>query len=217
MAVDKQRLKITEIFFSLQGEASTVGIPTVFIRLTGCPLRCQYCDTTYAFTGGQWMTFDEIIKTVKSYKTNYITVTGGEPLAQSQCIALLKSLCDLGYRVSIETSGALDIKDIDSRVSKVMDLKTPGSKEMSKNKYENIHYLTENDEVKFVICSEADYEWSKKIVDDYKLSDLCSVLFSPSFEEQNATQLAEWIIRDQLAVRFQTQLHKTLWGNVAGK
>jgi len=217
MSVDNKRLKITEIFFSLQGESRTVGMPTVFVRLTGCPLRCQYCDTAYAFTGGQWMAFDEIIKVIKSYETNYITVTGGEPLAQSQCLDLLKSLCDLDYQVSIETSGALDISDVDQRVSKVMDIKTPGSKEESKNKLGNIEYLTQNDEVKFVICNEADYEWSRKMVDDYQLSDKCGVLFSPSHDEQNATQLAEWVLRDQLSVRMQVQLHKYLWGNVAGK
>lgn len=217
MVVDKKRLKITEIFFSLQGESRTVGLPTVFVRLTGCPLRCQYCDTTYAFTGGQWMSFDEIIDAIKLYKTRYITVTGGEPLAQSQCVDLLKILCDLDYCVSIETSGALDVSGIDSRVSKVMDLKTPDSKEMSKNRLENIDYLTKNDEVKFVICSEADYEWSKNTVEQYQLSDKCGVLFSPSFEEQNATELADWILRDQLPVRFQMQIHKALWGNVAGK
>ena len=217
MSVDNKRLKITEIFFSLQGESRTVGMPTVFVRLTGCPLRCQYCDTAYAFTGGQWMAFDEIIKVIKSYETNYITVKGGEPLAQSQCLDLLKSLCDLDYQVSIETSGALDISDVDQRVSKVMDIKTPGSKEESKNKLGNIEYLTQNDEVKFVICNEADYEWSRKMVDDYQLSDKCGVLFSPSHDEQNATQLAEWVLRDQLSVRMQVQLHKYLWGNVAGK
>ena len=217
MAVDSKRLKITEIFFSLQGESKTVGIPTVFVRLTGCPLRCQYCDTAYAFTGGQWMSFDEIINAIAGYKTKYITVTGGEPLAQSQCLNLLKILCDMDYRVSIETSGALDIQNIDPRVTKVMDLKTPDSDEESKNKFDNIDYLTQNDEVKFVICSESDYEWSKKIVNDYQLSDKCGVLFSPSHDVLNVTDLAEWILRDQLAVRLQLQLHKHIWGNVAGK
>ena len=217
MAVDSKRLKITEIFFSLQGESRTVGLPTVFIRLTGCPLRCQYCDTAYAFTGGQWMSFDEIIKTVQSYQTKYITVTGGEPLAQAQCLGLLKELCDLNYHVSIETSGALDIQNVDARVSKVMDIKTPGSKEESKNKYDNINYLTKSDEVKFVVCSEDDYEWSKKILNDYQLNEKCEVLFSPSQGEQDVTDLADWILRDQLPVRLQVQLHKYLWGNVAGK
>ena len=217
MAVDSKRLKITEIFFSLQGESKTVGLPTVFIRLTGCPLRCQYCDTAYAFTGGQWMSFDEIIKTVQSYQTKYITVTGGEPLAQAQCLNLLKELCDLNYHVSIETSGALDIRNIDARVSKVMDIKTPGSKEESKNIYDNINYLTESDEVKFVICSEDDYEWSKRTLNDYRLNEKCEVLFSPSQGEQDVTDLADWILRDQLPVRLQVQLHKYLWGNVAGK
>ena len=217
MAVDNKRLKITEIFFSLQGESKTVGLPTVFIRLTGCPLRCQYCDTAYAFTGGSWMSFDDILADVQSYRTRYVTVTGGEPLAQAQCVDLLNSLCDLDYRVSLETSGAMDIGHVDTRVSRVMDLKTPGSGEEGKNRYENIDCLTSDDEVKFVVCSEADYEWSKKMLHVYRLSEKCSVLFSPSHGEQDATQLADWILRDQLPVRMQVQLHKYLWGNVAGK
>jgi len=217
MSADKNRLKITEIFFSLQGEARNVGIPTVFVRLTGCPLRCQYCDTAYAFSGGQWQSFDDIIEEIKSYQTNYITVTGGEPLAQALCADLLERLCDLGYQVSLETSGALKINDIDQRVSKVMDLKTPGSGEESKNVLDNISYLNKKDEVKFVICDEADYEWSKTIVRDYRLNERCDVLFSPSYEQQNVTQLADWVLRDQLPVRLQLQLHRYLWGNVSGK
>jgi len=217
MRINQSSLKITEIFFSLQGESRNAGIPTVFVRLTGCPLRCQYCDTAYAFSGGQWMSFDDILEEVRSYQTNYITVTGGEPLAQAACIDLLKQLCDLGYQVSIETSGVLDIKDIDQRVSKVMDLKTPGSGEEGKNLMANINCLNKNDEVKFVICDEVDYEWSKAVVREHQLYDRCDVLFSPSHGEQDITQLADWVLRDQLPVRLQLQLHKYLWGNVAGK
>ena len=217
MPVEKNRLKITEIFFSLQGESKTVGIPTIFIRLTGCPLRCVYCDTAYAFSGGEWMSYDRIVEKVQSYKTNHITVTGGEPLAQAGCHDLLRGLCDLGYQVSIETSGALSIKDIDPRVSKVMDLKTPASGEEDRNLLENIGYLKDSDEVKFVICDEADYLWSKALIDEYQIGHKCSVLFSPSFDQQSASQLAEWILRDGLNVRFQLQLHKYLWGNAQGK
>lgn len=217
MSVEKNRLKITEIFFSLQGESKTVGIPTVFIRLTGCPLRCVYCDTAYAFSGGEWMSYDSIIEKVQCYKTKHITVTGGEPLAQTGCHDLLRRLCDLGYQVSIETSGALSIKDIDPRVSKVMDLKTPASGEVDRNLLENIRYLQDSDEVKFVICDEVDYLWSKTLIDEYQLSHKCSVLFSPSHDQQSSSQLAEWILRDGLDVRFQLQLHKYLWGNAQGK
>ena len=217
MPVEKNRLKITEIFFSLQGESKTVGIPTIFIRLTGCPLRCVYCDTAYAFSGGEWMSYDRIVEKVQSYKTNHITVTGGEPLAQAGCHDLLRRLCDLGYQVSIETSGALSIKDIDPRVSKVMDLKTPASGEEDRNLLENIGYLKDSDEVKFVICDEDDYLWSKALIDEYQIGHKCSVLFSPSFDQQSASQLAEWILRDGLNVRFQLQLHKYLWGNAQGK
>lgn len=217
MSAENYRLKITEIFYSLQGESRTVGIPTVFVRLTGCPLRCQYCDTAYAFSGGRWMSFDEIIKEIKLYKTNYITITGGEPLAQASCADLLERLCDLGYQVGIETSGALKIDKVDQRVSIVMDLKTPGSGEQSKNLMDNIASLNKKDEVKFVICDEADYEWSKNMVREYQLNEKCGVLFSPSHEEQDATQLADWVLRDQLLVRLQLQLHKHLWGNVSGK
>ncbi len=214
---DTQRLRITEIFYSLQGEALTVGIPTVFIRLTGCPLRCQYCDTTYAFSGGEWMTFDDILEQVRNYRTRYITVTGGEPLAQKSCNDLLTALCDEGYDVSLETSGAIDVCDVDGRVVKVMDLKTPGSDEEERNRYENIQCLNEKDQVKFVICSESDYDWSRSMVEKYSLDQRCEVLFSPSNEQLQASELADWILRDNLPVRFQLQLHKILWGDQPGK
>ncbi len=210
-------LRITEIFYSLQGEANTVGIPTVFIRLTGCPLRCSYCDTAYAFTGGTKMTIDAIIEEVKKYQTYYITVTGGEPLAQPACLALMTALVDDGYKVSLETSGALDVAGVDSRVVKVMDLKTPSSDEMDKNRYENIQYLTPQDQVKFVIANNEDYEWSKSIVSQYQLASRCQLLFSPVMGEQSPTELADKILRDQLPVRFQIQLHKYLWQDAQGK
>ena len=210
------RLKITEIFYSLQGEARNVGLPTVFVRLTGCPLRCVYCDTEYAFTGGQWMSFDEIIDEIKEYNTKHVTVTGGEPLAQKNCIPLLKQLCDLGYDVSLETSGAIAVDTVDTRVIKVLDVKTPASKEEAKNKLSNFEYLTDRDQVKFVICSEGDYIWSKQLVEKHELDDLCEVLFSPCNGQLSATQLADWILRDQLNVRFQVQLHKYLWGDKPG-
>jgi 7-carboxy-7-deazaguanine synthase len=210
-------LRITEIFYSLQGEANTVGIPTVFIRLTGCPLRCSYCDTAYAFTGGSKMTIDAIIEEVKKYQTKYITVTGGEPLAQPACLALMTALVDDGYNVSLETSGALDVAEVDSRVVKVMDLKTPSSDEMDKNRYENIQYLTPQDQVKFVIANNEDYEWSKSIVSQYQLASRCQLLFSPVMGEQSPTELADKILRDQLPVRFQIQLHKYLWQDAQGK
>jgi len=212
-----QRLRVTEIFYSLQGETYTVGIPTVFIRLTGCPLRCQYCDTTYAFQGGNWQTLVEIIKKVKNYKTKHVTVTGGEPLAQKACIALLKQLCDLNYIVSLETSGALDVSLVDPRVVKVLDLKTPDSGELQKNLFSNLQYLSSQDQIKFVICSRKDYEWSCEILEKYQLVRLCQILFSPSFHQQTAKELADWILSDQLPVRFQIQLHKYLWGDEPGR
>ena len=210
------RLRITEIFYSLQGEGNTVGLPTVFIRLTGCPLRCQYCDTAYAFNGGDWWAFEKIITEVKQYKTNYITVTGGEPLAQTNCIELLKQLCDLNYQVSLETSGALDISQVDARVIKVMDLKTPASGEVERNLYSNIDYLTAADQIKFVICDQQDYQWAKDTVDKYQLIERCHVLFSPSHEQMDNQQLADWILKDNLSIRFQIQLHKYIWGNIPG-
>ncbi|MGB5276543.1 MAG: 7-carboxy-7-deazaguanine synthase QueE [Gammaproteobacteria bacterium] len=211
------RLRITEIFFSLQGEALTVGIPTTFIRLTGCPLRCQYCDTAYAFTGGEWMTLDEVLHQVNVNKTNYVTVTGGEPLAQKPCIELLALLCDAGYKVSLETSGALDVSAVDARVVKVMDMKTPGSGEEKRNRLDNIGIMRTQDQVKFVICDERDYLWSRKFVAEHNLSERCEVLFSPSYQQLEASELADWILRDALPVRMQMQLHKLLWGDQPGR
>lgn len=211
------RLRITEIFFSLQGETRTVGLPTVFIRLTGCPLRCGYCDTAYAFQGGHWMTIESILQEVASFGAHYVTVTGGEPLAQKPCISLLQSLCDAGYEVSLETSGALDIAQVDTRVVKVVDIKTPGSGEVDKNRFENMQYLLPHDQVKFVICSRADYDWSKNILQQYQLANHCEVLFSPSYKVQAPGELADWILQDRLPVRLQVQLHKYLWGDVPGR
>lgn len=210
-------LRITEIFYSLQGESNTVGLPTVFIRLTGCPLRCVYCDTTYAFTGGSKMDINAILDQVKQYPTLYVTVTGGEPLAQPACIELMSKLADHGYQVSLETSGALDVSKVDPRVVKVMDLKTPSSGELSKNLYQNIDHLTANDQVKFVIGSDEDYQWSKQILTEYTLADRCQILFSPVMGQQNPTELAEKILADYLPVRFQIQLHKLLWDDAQGK
>ena len=210
-------LRITEIFYSLQGESSTVGIPTVFVRLTGCPLRCGYCDTEYAFTGGEKKDIDDIIAEVESYGTRYVTVTGGEPLAQPSCLELMTRLLDLDYVVSLETSGALDVSTVDPRVIKVMDLKTPSSGELSKNLYQNIQYLNKTDQVKFVIGNEEDYGWSRQILADYNLSDHCEILFSPVMGQQNPTELANKILQDRLPVRFQIQLHKLLWDDARGK
>jgi 7-carboxy-7-deazaguanine synthase len=210
-------LRITEIFYSLQGESSTVGIPTVFVRLTGCPLRCGYCDTAYAFTGGEKKTIDDIIAEVESYGTRYVTVTGGEPLAQPSCLELMVQLLDLGYKVSLETSGALDVSTVDPRVIKVMDLKTPSSGELGRNLYQNIQYLSKTDQVKFVIGNDEDYDWSKRILAEHKLSDHCEILFSPVMGQQNPTELANKILQDRLPVRFQIQLHKLLWDDARGK
>ena len=210
------RLKITEIFYSLQGEAKNVGLPTVFIRLTGCPLRCAYCDTAYAFSGGEWMEIDDIIAQARQYNTSFVTVTGGEPLAQKSCTDLLRKLCDAGFDVSLETSGAILIDKVDLRVVKILDIKTPASTEDTKNKFENIAYLQNDDQVKFVICDESDYLWSRQIIEQYDLVDRCEVLFSPSHGQLDAKVLADWILRDQLKVRFQIQLHKYLWGDIPG-
>ena len=211
-------LRITEIFHSLQGESKTVGIPTVFVRLTGCPLRCQYCDTAYAFDGGELIELDVIKAALEEVGCDYVTVTGGEPLAQPNCLPLLELLCDAGYNVSLETSGAMPIEKVDQRVSIVMDLKTPASKEVDKNRYENIAFLKPADQVKFVICDEKDYLWSKAKLDQYDLGGKVNeILFSPSFEEIEPGQLAEWILRDKLKIRMQMQLHKQIWGSVAGK
>ena len=210
-------LRITEIFYSLQGEANTVGLPTVFVRLTGCPLRCVYCDTAYAFTGGSKMSLEQILQEVASYATPYVTVTGGEPLAQANCIVLLKDLVDQGFRTSLETSGALDVSQVDARVVKVMDLKTPTSGEIDKNLYQNIAYLTAQDQVKFVIANDTDYDWAKQMLTEYQLAERCEVLFSTMVGYQQPVWLADKILQDRLPVRFQIQLHKYLWGDAQGK
>ncbi len=211
-----ERLRITEIFHSIQGEADSVGWPTVFVRLTGCPLRCGYCDTAYAFHGGQWMGMDEVLQQVAGHGARHVTVTGGEPLAQKNCSVLLTRLCEAGYQVSLETSGALSIAALDPRVVRVMDLKTPGSGESERNLMENLPLLTAQDQVKFVICDRSDYEWSCAMVAEQGLAQRCQVLFSPSHEQLHPRQLADWILADKLPVRLQVQLHKYLWGNVPG-
>lgn len=212
-----ERLKITEVFYSLQGESLTAGAPTVFVRLTGCPLRCQYCDTAYAFHGGEWLSFDDISAQVRQHDAEYVCITGGEPLAQKNCAALMRRLCDEGYQVSVETSGAYDISVLDERVVRVMDLKTPGSGEQHRNRMENLAALRGTDQVKFVICSRADFDWASKVVKNYNINHKATVLFSPSFEQVDATELADWILASRLPVRLQLQLHKHLWGNVPGK
>jgi 7-carboxy-7-deazaguanine synthase len=212
-----RRLKITEIFYSLQGEADTVGFPTVFVRLTGCPLRCQFCDTAYAFHGGEWCSLEDVLGRVAGYSPRYVCVTGGEPLAQKNCLPLLTSLCDAGYRVSLETSGAMPLAEVDARVIRVVDVKTPGSGEERRNRYEDLALLRPEEQIKFVICDRADYEWSRARLAMLGLPARCQVLFSPSAEQLPARQLADWILADRLPVRFQLQLHKVLWGNVPGK
>jgi 7-carboxy-7-deazaguanine synthase len=215
--MSETELRITEIFHSLQGETSTTGLPTVFVRLTGCPLRCGYCDTAYAFEGGSKMALSKIMSTVAEYGAKYVTVTGGEPLAQPQCIELLKSLCDQGYRVSLETSGAMPIAEVDKRVFKIVDLKTPGSGEVAKNLYDNIDYLLPHDEVKFVICDRQDYDWTCMKVDELGLQGrVAEILFSPSQGQLSPKQLAEWILGDRLTVRMQLQTHKYIWGDQPG-
>jgi 7-carboxy-7-deazaguanine synthase len=211
------RLKITEIFYSLQGEADTAGIPTVFVRLTGCPLRCQYCDTAYAFHGGEWWEVESVVQRVRELGGRYVCVTGGEPLAQKTCLTLLTQLCDAGCRVSLETSGAMSLEGVDERVVRVVDVKTPGSGEEARNRYEELARLGAHDLVKFVICDRGDYEWSCAKFRELGLEGRCTVLFSPSHEQLPAPQLADWILADRLPVRFQIQLHKVLWGNVPGK
>lgn len=211
------RLKITEIFYSLQGEADTAGIPTTFVRLTGCPLRCQYCDTTYAFQGGQWWEVDGIVDRVRQLGARHVCVTGGEPLAQKNCLELLERLSESGFRVSLETSGAMSLQSVDPRVVKVVDVKTPGSGEESRNRYDELGRLSSQDLVKFVICNRADYEWSRAKVRELGLQARCTVLFSPSHDELPARELADWILEDHLPVRLQIQLHKYLWGNTPGK
>jgi 7-carboxy-7-deazaguanine synthase len=213
----QNRLRITEIFHSLQGETSRVGLPTVFVRLTGCPLRCGYCDTAYAFHGGKTVTLDDVLAEVARHGTRYVTVTGGEPLAQKSCLALLTALADLGYSVSLETSGALDVSQVDERVSRIVDIKTPGSGQADKNLWENLAHLNARDEIKFVLCGEADYEWAKSVLAERRLERICPVLFSPSCRDLPPAKLAEWILRDRLPVRMQLQLHKVLWGDEPGR
>ena len=217
LAVKPERLRINEIFHSLQGEADRVGFPTVFVRLTGCPLRCQYCDTEYAFHAGEWFDLDAILRKVGDLGAKYVCVTGGEPLAQPNCLKLLERLCDAGFNVSLETSGALDVAAVDSRVSRVIDVKTPASNEASRNRIENFAHLSQRDQLKFVICSREDYDWSKEFMRAHGLTERCRILFSPSYQQLSATLLADWILADRLPVRFQMQLHKVLWGDVPGK
>ena len=216
-AASASRLKITEIFLSLQGEARDAGWPTVFVRLTGCPLRCQYCDTAYAFYGGEWWEIDAILDEVAKHGVRHVCVTGGEPLSQKRCITLLNRLCDAGYEVSLETSGAIDIAEVDPRVSRVLDIKTPGSQEVHRNLWSNLQLLTPHDQVKFVICSREDYDWAKDIVAEHHLANACDVLFSPSYTQVTPRELADWIVADRLPVKFQMQLHKILWGEEQGR
>lgn len=211
------QLRISEIFHSLQGETSRAGLPTVFVRLTGCPLRCSYCDTAYAFSGGQSMALPAILEEVARYETRYVTVTGGEPLAQKGCLELLRALCDAGYEVSLETGGALDVSGVDARVMKVLDIKTPGSGEVEKNLWRNLDYLNTKDEIKFVLCDEADYRWAVQAMREHQLTQKCEVLFSPSQGQLPPDLLAGWILRDRLPVRLQLQLHKLLWGDERGR
>jgi 7-carboxy-7-deazaguanine synthase len=212
-----ERLKITEVFLSLQGESVDAGWPTVFVRLTGCPLRCGYCDTAYAFHGGAWRSFEDLLGEVAGHGVRHVCVTGGEPLAQSNCLGLLTRLCDAGYRVSLETSGALDIAPVDSRVTRVVDIKTPGSGEVERNLLSNLDDLRDSDVLKFVICDRVDYEWSRELVCERRLFERSPVFFSPSWGRQDAAELAEWILADRLPVRLQVQLHKLLWGDSPGR
>ena len=210
------QLKVFEIFYSLQGESSRVGLPTIFIRLSGCPMRCHYCDTAYAFQGGSMMGMDDIMSSIKKYDTRYVTVTGGEPLAQKEVLNLLKTLADNDYEVSLETGGGLSIKEVDPRIKIILDIKTPESGEEKKNHWENLEVIHSKDEIKFVLCSREDYDWAKQILDQYKLTEKCEILFSPVYQKLNATDLADWILKDQLHVRMQIQLHKLLWGEKPG-
>jgi len=216
-AVLQATLRITEIFFSLQGETTRTGLPTVFVRLTGCPLRCGYCDTAYAFHGGETRSLGDILDAVAAYPTRYVTVTGGEPLAQKNVLGLMTLLADRGYSVSLETSGALDIGAVDPRISRIVDIKTPGSGEVAKNRWGNLALLRPHDEIKFVLCAEADYDWARGVISAHGLVDVCTVLFSPVTGQLPPRELADWIVRDALPVRMQLQLHKLLWGDEPGR
>ena len=217
--IEKKEVELTinEIFFSIQGESSRIGLPTIFIRLTGCPLRCQYCDTEYAFYEGKKMRISSILNKIKKYHAKYVTVTGGEPLAQKSCSKLLTKLCNSGYDVSLETSGAINVCNVDKRVKKIIDIKTPGSTEENKNKFVNLKYLTTRDEIKFVICNQSDYVWAKKNIIERNMANICEIIFSPAYESIKPRDLANWILEDQLNVRMQVQLHKYLWGDQPGK
>jgi 7-carboxy-7-deazaguanine synthase len=209
-------LKIYEIFHSLQGETSRIGLPTVFVRLTGCPMRCTYCDTAYAFSGGANMEIAEILQKVAEFGTKYVTVTGGEPLAQKECYMLLQALCDAGYSVSLETGGAMDISPVDNRVSIILDIKTPGSNEEKNMLWSNVNHIKPTDEIKFVLCNREDYDWAKAKILELRLTEKCPILFSPSFHDLSAEALAGWVLADKLSVRMQVQLHKILWGEKQG-
>lgn len=211
------RVKLTEVFLSIQGEADSVGWPTVFVRLTGCPLRCQYCDTQYAFYGGEFFSVDQVVERVAGFATRHVCVTGGEPLAQKGCLPLLRQLCDAGHRVSLETSGAMDVSNVDSRVVRVVDVKTPGSGEVERNRYENLDLLRPEEQVKFVLCSRADFEWARDFIRERRLYERCTVLFSPSYGQVEGRDLAQWVLDERLPVRLQVQLHKVLWGDTPGK
>jgi 7-carboxy-7-deazaguanine synthase len=217
IAVAAPRIKLTEVFLSIQGEADSVGWPTVFVRLTGCPLRCQYCDTQYAFYGGEWFSLDAVEQKVKEFGVRHVCVTGGEPMAQKHCVELLQRLCDAGFQVSLETSGALDVSHVDARVARVIDIKTPGSNEVARNRLENLDSLRATDQLKFVICSRGDFEWSRDFVRDRNLAAQCTVLFSPSANQIDARDLAQWVLDERLPVRMQVQLHKILWGDTPGR
>ena len=211
------RVKLTEIFLSIQGESDSVGWPTVFVRLTGCPLRCHYCDTAYAFHGGDWFALDAVLERVASYSTRHVCVTGGEPLAQKGCTQLLTALCDAGYEVSLETSGAIDISKVDPRVTRVVDVKTPASGEVTRNRLQDLSLLRKKEQIKFVICDRADYEWARDLVRERSLHEVCTVLFSPSYQQLPAHELAQWVLDERLPVRLQVQLHKYLWGDAPGR
>lgn len=211
------RVKLTEVFLSIQGESDSVGWPTVFVRLTGCPLRCHYCDTAYAFHSGEWFALESVLERVASYSTRHVCVTGGEPLAQKGCAQLLTALCDAGYAVSLETSGAIDISKVDSRVTRVVDVKTPASGEVTRNRLQDLALLRHEEQIKFVLCDRADFEWARDLVRERSLDRVCTVLFSPSYQQLPAHELAQWVLDERLPVRLQIQLHKYLWGDAPGR